>query len=357
MNFRWTASVSMLALSASIAAPGTAAAAPPPVQKWSITSQTRIPVFDLMNDVVATRAGSAWAVGGHSDHATGAMPGLVYRWNGGTWQRLAVPGALDVTLEHVDASSDTDVWAFGRDWAGPSGKAFHWNGTSWRAFTVLDGDELNAVDAVSPTDVWATGGDRLQHFDGTAWRAVDVPGMRRIGSLHVTSATSGWATGIDTEFRPRIWRWNGKVWNASPLPFSAPGHFGGIVQLGPGNVWAVGAEVYKDDPDGDDLYRSFALRWNGKAWSRVAMPAYGLWLDRPAPDGHGGVWMVAGEKLVNHRAGKWTAVVQPSTPENRTTLANIANVPGTGTMLGVGSIHDDGTSGDDPQDGLFITAR
>ncbi|MGK5555455.1 hypothetical protein ACSNOI_27945 [Actinomadura kijaniata] len=344
---------------------GAAAAAPAPVQKWKVTSVSRLPVYDSMNDLAAVGKKSAWAVGEASDPKTGGMAPLVYRWNGAKWAPAKAPATGGVGLHRVDATSDRDVWAFGEDGSTTRNvTAYHWDGRAWRAAGSVGSGGVNAVDAVSPKDVWVATASGLLHWNGRTWRAVSVPGARHLGALHLTSAKNGWAAGVDDRSRAQVWRWNGRAWKAAGIPRTGLGTsvVNGVRQVSAKEAWAVGGSVSRPDPDGDDEYTPLVWRWNGSRWSRVATPAYRFALSRPVPDGRGGLWLTGGpgqqaDTLVNLRAGRWKNAGLPTLAGTRVEVEGITHVPGTATLLGVGTAIRSNDPADNPQNAAFFAAR
>ncbi|WP_433461974.1 hypothetical protein [Spirillospora sp. CA-128828] len=361
MRLRGTVAVTA---AASIAMAGTAAATAAP-QKWSVTAQTGLPGNENLSDVAVTGARSGWAVGGSWDAATDKP--LVYRWDGTGWHLAPVPAQVDVGLSRVAGSSEANIWAFGLQIRSDRAlKAFRWNGASWQASVVENGDvTLWDADVLSPSNVWlAVNGEAaaqpLRHWDGRQWRSVAAP-ADRVYSMHFTSAKSGWAVGTTVDGLPRMLRWNGSAWKAAalpqiPVPAGASATLNDVMALSVNNVWAVGTVSWLEGDD--EQFRPVVLHWNGSAWRRVATPDYRFDLSNLAPDGSGGFWVKGGvETLVNYRAGTWTAVPRPTVPETDGVFGRMANVPGTSTMLGVGSVSPWSAPEDDRDDGIFFTAR
>jgi len=78
----------------------------------------------------------------------------------------------------------------------------HWDGTAWTLNTVVPGQSLNGVQALTATDVWAVGTDGTRgivaHFDASGWSLVPSPTPGDSGSLAAVDAESAdhlWAAG------------------------------------------------------------------------------------------------------------------------------------------------------------------
>jgi hypothetical protein len=120
---------------------------------------------DELHGITAVAPDDAWAVGWYTSNA-GPQRALVEHWNGRAWR--VVPGANGNGQNYllgVSAASASDVWAVGYYYTiGSSGSqplAEHWDGSAW-SFVARpdDGDQpiLDAVDALSASDVWGAGG-------------------------------------------------------------------------------------------------------------------------------------------------------------------------------------------------------
>jgi len=122
---------------------------------------------------------------GHSDLAVGS----VFHWNGKVWEaidfiNLVSPYIGIVAAEDVFGFGTHDIWIVGehshRNPNPPpnyldSSFAVHFDGTTWREYTVPRARGLLSVWGAAPDDVWAGGTNVLLHFDGTAWTQVAVP--------------------------------------------------------------------------------------------------------------------------------------------------------------------------------------
>jgi hypothetical protein len=120
-----------------------------------------------------------------------------------------------------------------------------WDGDTWNRMPTPSQKEdalLSGIEALSPRDVWAVGwreklngnhGTLLLHYDGRNWVRVPAP----------------------TPFL------------AAPYP---TGHYARLMDVSassPHDVWAVG------NYGNDDISRPFVLHWDGRAWTRVHLPA------------------------------------------------------------------------------------
>lgn len=198
---------------------------------------------------------------------------------GCSWKAIPVSGGFQ--LHSISAESGSDIWAVGN--ANAVGKPFalHYNGSSWKPFTLPTKGagtiDLYDVEAFSNANAWAVGyyddshGNSrtlTEHWDGHAWKIVPSPN-RGSGdnTLHGVAAVSGshlWAvgyTGPTPGEGPLIEHWNGSSWSLVP-----PGGLGGIPSIlddvsviSKDNVVAVG---HRDITPGGTLVE----RFSGSSW-------------------------------------------------------------------------------------------
>ncbi len=117
--------------------------------------------------VVATSASNAWAVGSYVQVGVSAGLTLTEHWNGKAWkiQPSPDPGGVNGSeLNDVTATSATNAWAVGdTDFTNGANKALieRWNGKAWNVQpSPAPGSKSNAlygVAAPSAKDAWAVG--------------------------------------------------------------------------------------------------------------------------------------------------------------------------------------------------------
>ncbi|HLI06902.1 MAG TPA: hypothetical protein VKV40_10070 [Ktedonobacteraceae bacterium] len=181
--------------------------------KWSVVkspSPGTSPVNDVLSSVTAISASDAWAVG-----SSGTMSKtLTEHWNGAKWSvvKSPNPGSGGV-FEGVSAVSTSDVWAAGYYTSNGSIQTLteNWNGTNWQ---VVASDNVGshpsfwAVAAVSARNVWAVGSygssaafdlTLTEHWNGTKWSVVKSPSpgtnSSQLEAVAALSGTDVWATG------------------------------------------------------------------------------------------------------------------------------------------------------------------
>ena len=161
-------------------------ATPVPCTNWRIVSSptnTRYPNSSL-SAVSALSPNSAWAVGSTftEGETTNQSDSLIERWNGSAWQIVASVNTSNGGLEAITAISPTDIWAAG-------GQFMHWDGARWTVVpspypTGARSAAITGIAAIATNDVWAVGnqwpdpGDQLpsqplvEHWNGANWQIV-----------------------------------------------------------------------------------------------------------------------------------------------------------------------------------------
>ena len=136
---------------------------------------------------------------------------LIYRFDGGGWLRMEVPGEVLPALTDVWGSSGTDVYAVGRDQAAdPSnGVVLHYDGAAWGPVLQEARLTLNGIWGSSASDVFAVGfrveqrddeflvTGEVWHYDGSQWSRMDLPEVGVLNEVWGTSASDVYAVGED----------------------------------------------------------------------------------------------------------------------------------------------------------------
>ncbi len=264
------------------------------------------------------------------------------------------PGQTNL-LTGVTATSASDAWAVGYAYNANAQQFIimqHWDGASWSAVASPNpgtaeacgnafyaGNELAAVDAISPNDLWAVGNicgpgtarTLAMHWDGNGWSVVPSPNSgpgddSELSSVSAVASDDVWAVGdyqvaFEYEWETFIEHWDGTAWSIVPSPNPAGStttYLTGVSALSANDVWAVGHS--------HGGARPLIEHWDGTAWSIVPAP-YATGSDfnslysvkAIAPDD---VWAVGfqnvnsagqnGQGLILHWDGTaWTAVDSP----------------------------------------------
>jgi hypothetical protein len=151
-------------------------------------------------------------------------------------------------------------------------------------------NKLNAVAAISATEVWAVGqasaSTLAEHWDGSRWSVVptpNAPGTGTQSALLGVAAVAGndvWAVGFSANgnaspaYATLAEHWNGSGWSTVPTPTPSGSaislSLNAVAAISSSDVWAVGGAV-----PSLASYSGKAIleHWNGSAWSIFAAPA------------------------------------------------------------------------------------
>ena len=303
---------------------------------------------------------------GNADAGNGTV--VVRHWDGRAWRMVTPPKAyidspLDQGVAAVAATSGTNAWVLAA--RGPDEvdytDALHLTGNGWAAPVRLDAAIQTAV-APSPTQLWAFGEPSrsgppgyFAHFNGRTWTRGSFPFNGTATAAR--SATDVWVGGGGDGTAPLgIEHWNGRRWHATPLPdLGVPSGdllwatINGLADAGPGGVWA---DISTPDGTSGNRPGTIILRWDGKAWSRVAFPYAGGASSPVASDGHGGIWLAtasgAGDNTIewfdHYAGGRWTRVRVPSGDGEQPEVLYLNPMSGTGSLWAAGQVDfaDDG---------------
>jgi hypothetical protein len=202
--------------------------------------------------------------GGWFLNASSIWQALVEQGNGTTCKAVASPnvGTSQNQLDGVSVVSANDIWAVGFSTTSRGIEQIlteHWNGSSWSVvaspYVGTTSDALNAVAAVSTTDLWAVGYANgqsqtlIEHWNGTNWSVVpnNVGTSLGLNGLAVISGSDIWAVGdvqiASSGTQTLTEHWNGASWSVVPgIDFdSIDSTFPtGLAAVMGTNVWAVG---------------------------------------------------------------------------------------------------------------------
>jgi hypothetical protein len=231
---------------------------------------------EVLNGVSGTGPSDVWVVG--EDRSSAGTKPVAEHWNGSSFTN-ASPSNSEGALLAVSADSTSDVWAVGKTPTGLFTTApliEHWNGTSWSVTPSApeSGNEVTAVDALSPTNVWAVGTlnprgrgthhSVIEHWNGSEWSIVLGP-ISGLSSISAVSANDIYAVGLAGT---TALHWNGSEWSpegpATPEgPGITSGGLSGVSALSASDVWGVGTGIRNGE--------TFQLteHFNGSKWTVV----------------------------------------------------------------------------------------
>ncbi len=267
---------------------------------------------NVLNAVAGTSANDVWAVG-YFFNCTSLieLEPLILHWDGTRWH-VSLASILSTqgsnALNGVVALSPTNVYAVGYQVnpvnSGVITLVEHWDGTKWTVMQTpnanQNGNLLNAVTAVSPTDIWAVGSlvdqtntsnlTLIEHFDGVQWSIIPSPNPRNgfldqniLSSVVAVSSTSVTAVGfvLDAAVPSAITlieHWDGATWKVvnSPNVSTSSGdanHLNAIAMLSPTDMYAVG---WFEDAATNGQHTTLIEHFDGSRWSIIPSPTKSL---------------------------------------------------------------------------------
>ncbi len=261
-----------------------------------------------------------WAVGVGRN-----LSQLIEHWDGERWR--VMPAPLSGGIVHaVVARTPQDAWAVGTRKRGPGFGTLieHWNGKKWTIVAspsppVARGQGrdaiLEAVTAISPTDVWAAGNSiiavpakasrtLIEHWDGRRWTIVPSPNVTSGGvtndflfSVSGSRRDDVWAVGSWGAYlaggfggkgdHALTLHWDGRRWSLSATPALRKRSLLSGVAAVAGRAWAVGDRGLQPDQ------HTLIERFDGKRWSVVPSPP-GFSLSAVVARPGGVAWAVGG---------------------------------------------------------------
>lgn len=263
------------------------------------------PLGTLLQDIWGSAANDVWAAG---------LNGLMWHWNGATWQRDQTAGVMR-NLRRIWGSGPDDVWMVGESgtaihwdgrwsaqnvglgpeylvglfgsrgndvWAaGERGILWRWRGGAWSRIESGTSSGLFSLWGTAPDDIWLGGtAGFLRHFDGMTWQPVPNQAPWSVLDIWGSERKDVWLVGGENE----VLRWNG----ASLVPYksSVARELNKVWGSGRDDVWAVGVS-------------GTIIHYDGQAWtlfpSGVGDTLYGVWGSGPAD-----VWFVGDRGTVLH---------------------------------------------------------
>jgi hypothetical protein len=318
--------------------------------------------YNILQGVAGASTNDVWAVG-YQSSASNATQALIEHWNGSSWNAVPGPdlGKDNGQLNGVTAVTASDAWAVGTSTSNGGANmpsiqhalVEHWNGSAWSVVTLApapagaDNTGLNAVAALSASDVWVAGAyygpsteqPFTEHWNGRSWTVVpgaasssDFNMFSVFSALAAISANDIWGVGTGPLYGAGcsgggggfIEHWNGSRWSVVPFPSPAPTafSFASVAAASSHDVWAVGSyRAYATEQSAG--FTPVIEHWDGARWSIVASPSQptAQGLTGVAATASGSVWAVGqlasvggpGASLIEQLSGgAWSTVASPS---------------------------------------------
>ncbi len=209
---------------------------------------------NILNAVTATSATDSWAVGFQNENQLNGARTLTMHWDGVAWKTVASPnpGSTQAcknqntgnVIQAVSAVSASNVWAAGFSFTCNTllvPMVLHWDGVKWSAvatpkLNTNDNAQLNSIVALAANDIYAVGYQPakngavqtlVEHYDGVSWTVM-----------------------------------------SSPNPSSTGSFLFGVTAASASDVWAVGSSG--DQATTSD--QTMVLHYDGVSWKQVASP-------------------------------------------------------------------------------------
>jgi hypothetical protein len=266
---------------------------------WQQETTPSIGAANVLESLSADSESDIWSVG---DFVSLRFDGLT--WTAFPLVAFQTQQPSEDTMNGVTAISPTDVWAVGdaleETVSGGShfvGMIEQFDGSQWNLLPspqLASGVELNAIQAISATDIYAAGDSHadsqqpnpfLEHYDGVRWSVVPLPHLPkgstgRLRGIAIISASDIWVTGDSGGAVPTAlvaMHFNGQKWSIVPVPLPLNGKvhdvgFGkGVTAIATDDVWAVGAFTSL----AAGVEQTLTEHWDGQAWKVVPSPNAG----------------------------------------------------------------------------------
>lgn len=335
-----------------------------------------------ITDLAALAKDDIWAVGHHrTNGTTDADQQFLLHYDGTGWQRQDMPDVLgDAVFEgRLDALGEGRLWLSAASEDDPyAPRLVEWDGSRWSTVPeppaapegpTTPAPTLSDIVAFGPDDVsMLVGGKRLAHWDGARWTTTELPAEAK--ALDGTASDDLWAVGFrdsgpgvggdSKEYtQPAAMHWDGDAWKSvdtpqyrfpDPIPPEPGASLDHVLAASKDDVVAYGSHSFnhgevEDEPDAEFI----RLRWDGTRWSKQT--------EEYAGDGEcgrrvpllrdGGAGTLFDGNWYRSSDGTCAKLKRPELPSTGGItdrarqglgLAEVATVPGTDDILGVGHV-------------------
>ena len=343
---------------------------------WRVNTEFHSPgnASELFS-VDAVSARDAWTTGIVASNKQGTFQSVLRHWTGKGWQLITLPAKVAKRWQNsspidaqIAASSARNIWVI-NGFAG--GRYLHLSGTRWTIGSLPGGGtaggfglQITAVKDLGPDNIWAFGAKTNlssptpasvpygAHFNGSRWTSQALPGKGAITAASAVSPRNMWAVVGPGPFsaapKPLVLHWTpASGWQrAAVQPVLPPGANLTSVLAEPGGTVWIGGSV----KNGAKGTTAFAAKWTpaAPAWTLAHLggASPGKWaLVDMAASGQGGIWGVAlatnvkgqPERMWHLTGASWSQVM-PAFGKHEWYLAQLASVPGTASVWGVGAL-------------------
>ncbi len=221
-----------------------------------------------LNSVKAFSANDIWVGGSQGGQPFAAI------YNGAVWTQepIAVAGTSGA-IDSISGTGANDVWFSGSQKTGigtQQGWLDHWNGSAFTSYlfmgsTQAGGESLQAITAISPTDVWAIdpNGTFLAHNANGVITTIPIQlSITQTNALVGYSDTDLWIFGENNQQKLLIFHWNGSQFSAVQIPAAiTPDTFLGVAAIGTDSFYLM----YEHSAN-NVINVITLLKYTGSAW-------------------------------------------------------------------------------------------
>jgi hypothetical protein len=295
----------------------------------------------MFTDIVAISKSNVWAVGQIDQGRHQLFQPYIRHFDGSGWQAVTIPGARGFASESVAASSASNVWILG-----PSTSltfvttVYRYDGARWHRVPVPAQTILEDPVVLGPANVWAFGlgdtGTNVFHWNGTSWHAYTLNLFPE--ALSASAWNNVWVAGLTRSGRGRAtaYRWNGARWLPVAMPHPVIADFPGAAVFSPSDVW-IGWET--------GVSTTTAIHWNGHSWHAMSVSDIGANPSNIVPDGRGGDWFGPLARWTGH---DWISTFNFSPESASGGLGPVVRIPGTSSFLLAAGVANVGSTTEHP---------
>jgi hypothetical protein len=197
-------------------------------------------------------------------------------------------------------------------------------------------NDLHAASGSSAKDIWAVGQTAI-HFNGTKWTAFSVPKINgdntsRLGGVVDLAPNNVWAVGLinigEGDTNQIIEHYDGAKWSVSPGPTFLPSDepsLESLTAISPSDMWSTGFILTND---GESLYPLFE-HYDGTSWTATETTFNDGTMFGISADATNDVWAAGTAALystvVEHYDGNsWSVISSPNAGAGWNVLEGVA---------------------------------
>jgi photosystem II stability/assembly factor-like uncharacterized protein len=244
-------------------------------------------------DIKMVSPNDGWAVG---------KSGVMYRWDGQSWQVYRSPATTDRWITNLSFVSENEGWAI-VDYEA----VIRWNGSEWQEVPFPDEIRPLQIIMASSTYGWIIGDDETNYFqlirwDGQSWNLLknDQLLIPDDSTAVIAALPNGEAWGVFSYGDSQIWHWNESSWQPykpTKLPRVTAMDF-----VSPSEAWIVGEEGY-------------IAHWDSNQLKQIPNPAVATLNDIAFLSSDNGWAVGEGDQILHWDGHTWNVVRDYHPPE------------------------------------------